>query len=312
MSFGDVQLDPELPTAEVGNDVRPFAAELGAGMAPGAGLADASGVFPNFQDPDEQYYDGLLTNIEKGNYGTAAMQGLAMFGDALWAGGPVAGAIGSTAKMPLALSRALARRSSAFQHMFKGSKIIDEVDNGPKLVFHGTLRDFKKFDPELGELGSHFGPIEQADMFVRPGAEWLQRSGQNMRAGYLRINNPLRLEDRMTFDVTAASTRAQLRKILGDKLPERGIRGQASIADNRGMQNSLKEAGYDGVVYLNRNEGVPDRQARRPADMTESEWENHLNGISDEKFKEYFPEAQDSYIIFDSDQFINAFGIAAE
>ena len=311
MSFGDAALAPETPRAEVGTDPRGITAEIAVGFAPGAGLADATGKFPAFSDKEQEFYDGLLTNVQNKKYGMAAMQGLAMLGDAMWAGGPIAGAVGTAGKMPLALSRALAKRSSSFQKLFRGSRVVDTADGGPSLVFHGTLRDFKHFDPEMGELGTHFGTLTQAEMFVRPGAEWRNLTGQNLRAGYLKIKNPLRLEDRMTFDVTSSSTRAQLRQVLGESLPERGLTKDTRDISNLPIQRAIKAKGYDGIVYLNRNEGI-DREFKRPADMVYDAWERHLNSISDAEFRKIFPEAQDSYIIFDSDQFINALGIAAE
>ena len=310
MSFGEAAVAPETPRAEVGTDPRGIVAEVGAGMAPGAGLADAAGKFPSFTNEEQQYYDGLLTNVQNGQYGMAAMQGLAMLGDAMWAGGPLAGAVGTAGKMPLALSRALAKRSSSFQQLFKGSRVVDSTDDGPLLVFHGTHRDFKHFDPEMGELGTHFGPLAQAEMFVRPGPEWRNLTGQNLRAGYLKIKNPLRLEDRMTFDVTASSTRSQLRQALGEDIPK-VLTKDTGDTSNLPIQRAIKDKGYDGIIYLNRNEGI-DRQFKRPAHIKEDQWETHLNTISDAEFRKIFPEAQDSYIIFDENQFINAFGIAAE
>jgi hypothetical protein len=66
---------------------------------------------------------------------------------------------------------------------------------------------------------------------------------------------------------------------------------------------ALKAAGYDGVVYLNRRESV----GKPKKDMT-NRGTSDLNSLSDAEFKEYFPEAHDSYIVFDKDQIKSSIG----
>ncbi len=169
MSFGDTALAPELPKAEVGRNPRPFAGEIAAGFAPGAGLADAAGVFPSFTNEEQQYYDGLITNVQNGQYGIAAMQGLAMLGDAMWAGGPLAGAVGTVGKMPLALSRALARHNKKFQDWHthgtlsgksktgKTEPYFVDADGHPEVLVHGTQTptDFDVPQTRRSEMGWH-------------------------------------------------------------------------------------------------------------------------------------------------------------
>ena len=94
-----------------------------AGMfAPGAGIADATAGYPEFPSADTSITDmlqgersnTLAENIEEGGlggYGMAALQGLGVAGDALYAIpfiGPAAGAtVGSVLKAPLAISKAV-------------------------------------------------------------------------------------------------------------------------------------------------------------------------------------------------------------
>ena len=81
-----------------------FLAEMAAALAPGAGLADASGMY--YSPMQGEQVPGLLENAREGNYGTSAMQGLGLLGDATYAAGPVVGGIlGSAMKLPGAIGK---------------------------------------------------------------------------------------------------------------------------------------------------------------------------------------------------------------
>lgn len=104
-------------------DVAPFIAELGTGLAPGAGLADATGMY--YSPMQGGTVPGLLENVRGGQYGTAAFQGLGMLGDAMWLGGPVAGAVvGGALKAPGAIA--------------KGAKAANKNELPSMRVFHGS------------------------------------------------------------------------------------------------------------------------------------------------------------------------------
>ena len=223
MSFGDAGLAHELPKAEVGRDPRPFAGEIAAGFAPGAGLADAAGKFPSFTNEEQQYYDGLITNVQNGQYGIAAMQGLAMLGDAMWAGGPLAGAVGTVGKVPLALSRAIARTNKNFQH-WQSHGVLSRVDSNPTttpyfvdaeghpmVLVHGTdsMTDFDVPATRRTEMGWHldvesqqFG--DQALDFISPSRGSESRRLEEIDNFYdhgrlipvfTNVSNPIRLPD---------------------------------------------------------------------------------------------------------------------
>lgn len=53
--------------------------------------------------------------------------------------------------------------------------------------------------------------------------------------------------------------------------------------------------GFDGIVYLNRYEGVP--LARTLALMAQGKSREYLDRISDAEFKKLVPEAHDSYLL---------------
>jgi hypothetical protein len=89
-----------------------FLAEMAAALAPGAGLADASGMY--YSPTRGERVPGLLENAQEGNYGTSAMQGLGLLGDATYAGGPIAGGIlGSVLKFPGAVGKGMRAASKA-------------------------------------------------------------------------------------------------------------------------------------------------------------------------------------------------------
>ncbi|CUJ69257.1 Uncharacterised protein [Achromobacter sp. 2789STDY5608633] len=60
-----------------------------------------------------------------------------------------------------------------------------------------------------------------------------------------------------------------------------------------------KAAGKDGIVYLNRYEGMTTAIIDR---LSKSGHLNGLDDLSDAAFKRLVPEAQDSYIVFSVEQ----------
>ncbi len=90
-------------------------AYLAASFAPGAGALEASGEAPEFPTSDMSVMEmlrgpraaSLKENIEEGNYGTAALQGLGVLGDAAMAVPVVGPAAAAALKGPRALQRAL-------------------------------------------------------------------------------------------------------------------------------------------------------------------------------------------------------------
>jgi hypothetical protein len=108
---------------------------IGLGFAPGSGVADYFGKFPAVEGGTEP---SAVENFKKGNYGTAALQGLGAMGDLAMAV-PVAGAaIGSVMKAP--------RTAQKLLQELKGSRVVDQSGE-PLTVYHGTnTKNLKEFD----------------------------------------------------------------------------------------------------------------------------------------------------------------------
>jgi hypothetical protein len=136
-------IEQQKATAEAVTPTPAQAAYIGTIFAPGSGLADASGVFPEFPSADvplPDYLSGepmpsIAENIAAGGldrYVVAPLQGLGVVGDALYAvpgAGPVLGAtIGSGLKGIGALGIA-ARAASKGAKTEKGITTLEETKN---------------------------------------------------------------------------------------------------------------------------------------------------------------------------------------
>jgi hypothetical protein len=67
---------------------------------------------------------------------------------------------------------------------------------------------------------------------------------------------------------------------------------------------ALARQGYDGVVYLNRTEGIPaeefdDARLAFGKSRSTATFDDIVDELSDTQFKKLCPSAEDSYIIFD-------------
>jgi len=177
---------------------------------------------------------------------------------------------------------------------------LKNPDGSPKVFYHATRAlyqqslqdydetpDFQEFDTKSSEMGSHFGSKEQAGDFT--GSEPEQRG--HMYPVYLNIKNPIRLQDNGSFSARRVKTqlpKGMVEEPSGYSFPQEVI------------QNALKKHGHDGIVYLNRREGLNDYGKRpNPED---------LSYLGDDAFKKIYPEAQDSYIAFDPEQIKSASG----
>ena len=173
-----------------------------------------------------------------------------------------------------------------------------EGSSVPQRVYHASRQDFPQFDTGMSEFGSHFGTIDHANAMSRsdlyPDFFPSKHSGTQTYPVHVNIKNPIRLNDSGKFDPNEVITQLIDKGILSwddynpiMKLPK----PEASLA----LQKILKDRGHDGVVYLNKREGVKDLRS------------THF-GLPDAEFKKVHPEAQDSYIIFDPNQVKSAIG----
>ncbi len=134
-----------------------------------------------------------------------------------------------------------------------------EVPSGKAVVYHGTNSQFDTFDSKATvDGGIHFGTKEQATM----------------------------------------RTKAEGRRLIGAELATENLRRSRDMGGNwKSKIASAKAAGHDGIVYLNRYEGISTETVLR----AQREGVN-LDKLTDAQFRKFAPEAQDSYIVFDPKQ----------
>jgi hypothetical protein len=184
-----------------------------------------------------------------------------------------------------------------FTTWFNDSKVVSP-EGTPMVLYHGTVgladrssMGFDTFNTKGRELGSHFGTVKQSNAFVKE-----SRPNGRIYPVYLSIKNPLRLIDKGAFD--AKGVMDQLVS-LGIATAEQAKSIKALTNDNQqldAMQALIKAAGYDGVVYLNRREGLGQTNRKAVDEMT------------DDEVRAKYSDAADSYIAFDSAQIKSAIG----
>jgi hypothetical protein len=210
--------------------------------------------------------------------------------------------------------------SPEFKLFFGKSQIVVVDQNGveyPRRVFHGGPHgdiyefDFSKIGPE--ELGFHVGTAEQANEFAfgLP-REKLTDTG-NLYPLYVRLENPVRLKDLGSW--TAENIFPQMR--------DKGLITEAQfkqfmIAARKGstgsqekIRNILQSLGYDGVSYLNRYEGFSQEDMARAKAFAKQNGTTvsfFMNNLTEDRVKQFFPSAQDSYILLKPTQIKSAVG----
>lgn len=131
---------------------------------------------------------------------------------------------------------------------------INITEQKPILAYHGTTKDFDKFNFPSGELpfskegiGPHFGTEEQAK-FVADA-----KSGK-VKEFYLDIKNPIRLEDRNSWSHAGVLQQLKEKKVIS----EQEFDNLLLRKNNADVRQVLREKGYDGIIYDNKAEGKGD------------------------------------------------------
>jgi hypothetical protein len=151
-----------------------------------------------------------------------------------------------------------------FARWFGRSRVVGP-DGAPLVVYHATAADFEAFEPVRGkDAGFHFGTRAQAAM----------------RGGGRGVVMPVFL------------SASRLRRVR-----DKGSWTREQIA-------AAARQGYDGIVYLNRYEGMT---TERVAALAESGMLARLDGLDDRAFLRLVPEAEDSYIVFRPEQVKSVF-----
>jgi hypothetical protein len=115
--------------------------------------------------------------------------------------------IGSITKKPAAEQAAAGERfvryteSPEFKSRFEGSKVVD-ADGAPLRVYHGTAKDFDKFDKNaVGKnfsgysFGQYFSSSpEEASIYARDFANGARPDSGNIRPSYIAAKNPLEIK----------------------------------------------------------------------------------------------------------------------
>lgn len=181
-----------------------------------------------------------------------------------------------------------------FKSKFKDTTVVDEK-NKPRVMYHGRNKDFESFDTgnvktDTQEIGTHIGTADQANEFAT-------REGGNVVPTYLDVKNPLRLNDYGSFG--SGEVLEQLRstgKFNEDLLDE--IENIPSIVErNKAVVDLIKSDGYDGIVYLNKREGLNLKGTEKQKSEKIDELQDYDDGTLIKKYG-----AKDSYIIFDPSQ----------
>lgn len=143
-------------------------------------------------------------------------------------------------------------RSEEFREWFSTSKVTH-------VVYHATKADFDAFDTSRGDLGAHFGSLQQANHVaanrVGPGAMILPV--------WLRLCCALRLKDVGSFHADGIALQLEQKGLLpkgqGMRI-EREIGADWRLREKYDplVRQAIIDAGYDGVVYKNTQEGRGD------------------------------------------------------
>jgi hypothetical protein len=142
--------------------------------------------------------------------------------------------------------------TTTLKSWFGNSKVVDE--NGkPLIVYHGTLAsDFDEFKLRRDDIGFHFGGIEAAsDRLSYLTREGTRKSGGRIIPVYLKIDNPLRMDESGAGDLL--NLKFKLKKIF---------HSESSRISNLKSYDQIREfiqsKGYDGIVYADPGEeGIP-------------------------------------------------------
>ena len=170
------------------------------------------------------------------------------------------------------------------------SEYLDTIFSDSKIkniVYHSTTVLFDNYDIEKGDLGIHFSPKNVSSGILY---------SKYTKANLIDIKNPLYFNDFGGFQF----------RMFGEKFVEAGFLDKDQFNKIDSLNLSVKEEdallreillskGFDGIVYLNRREGINNGIL----DGNEFHKDKNLN---DNQFKEKYPDASDSYIAFKSEQ----------
>jgi len=149
-----------------------------------------------------------------------------------------------------------AARSEPLRNFLANSKV-------KKVVYHATSASFDTFDTSLGDLGAHFGTVDQANKAAERGRGAQNRAdgeGASVMPVYINVENPLRLKDEGSFHGWSIAPQLARKGIISNaeakRIETEGWREQKK--NNAIVRDAIKAAGFDSVVYKNTTEGAGD------------------------------------------------------
>lgn len=198
------------------------------------------------------------------------------------------------------VSPARAERAQSFDQSAPGNPAFDRwfgkskatgPGGKPRVFYHGAKVDFESFDTTMSELGTHLGTVAQANSISAGNGKDPVRPGARTVPVYVKAEKPLRLEDTGGFENKEVARQLLDKGIISTDEAKRF--SKETPENMKALQEAIEASGYDSVIYLNRREGVPTRKG----DIGDFE-----ERATDEAFKERYPNAQDSFIVFHPEQ----------
>lgn len=153
----------------------------------------------------------------------------------------------------------------ALDEKFNPKKTSEVVNDGmPAVMYHGTTEDFTVF--ERGDIGYHFGTKDQAEDRVNLIARLRDTEHKKVMPVYLNIKNPY------VFDIDhgnwngafVAKRMLAAKEFKGNEAATVELNEIAQLYDvskeatqksNEMLRKFFEKRGYDGIKYLNENEG---------------------------------------------------------
>lgn len=141
------------------------------------------------------------------------------------------------------------------------SKVVNERTGEPLVAYHGTGAEFNVFDKNKAGAGNDKG-LRGKGFYFSPNRTTSESYGEKIIGAYVSLKNPFR-----PSDFTSAE---EVAKHLTNKLSEQGYEDYAvdpfifNVGNSFSVRSQyagalssiLKDAGYDGVLYPNRQEIV--------------------------------------------------------
>lgn len=190
------------------------------------------------------------------------------------------------------------------------SKFKSRIKTPVFSAHHGTIQEFEQFDVDKCGLGIHSGSLLQAEHAIQAKSETDKNAMPRLLSVEVTLENPLRMRDLGTFDADVVWHELREMGLVSDPDDgiEKSIEKMPKCSAFKFVRKKIQDLGYDGIVYLNRGEGISPQDIRSVNKWLEDEDFGFFAAnmmvleLSDSEFLKLAPSAQDSYIAFDPSQ----------